>query len=218
LKRKVYSVAFLTVAVVGLICSALSGSVLDKGPDNQTHSIVRAQVSNPLLLTALFDNSTYAIGQIVTVNGTLTYNGGSVANVAVAVSVFDPLGTVVFVKSATTGKDGNYSLQFRPPIPPTWLPGLYNCSASAAVGENKVASNISSCIFFTALDFNHDGLVDFNDVTYFVDSYLSYYQSGIANPACDLNHDGKIDFQDVTMFVNGYNAYLSSLTMWQRLS
>ncbi len=61
---------------------------------------------------------------------------------------------------------------------------------------------------FSQVDFYHNGLVGFNDVVYFVDGYIQYYQNGTVNPSCDLNHDGKIDFQDIVIFLNDYNSTL----------
>ena len=60
-------------------------------------------------------------------------------------------------------------------------------------------------------DFNHDGKVDFTDITYFVDAYISYNHGKSFDTACDLNQDQKMDFSDVTLLVSAYIAYSQSL-------
>lgn len=81
-------------------------------------------------------------------------------------------------------------------------------------GSNSWVPNVAGQIFIdgyvsptsnpAAIDFNHDGKVDIEDVTYFVDAYIHFHQNGTLDPTCDLNHDGKIDSSDITTFVSVY--------------
>lgn len=56
------------------------------------------------------------------------------------------------------------------------------------------------------VDFYHTGTVNFQDIIYFVDAYIQYYETGYLNPACDLNHDGTLNFLDLELFVQDYIA------------
>jgi len=64
-------------------------------------------------------------------------------------------------------------------------------------------------LYFSNIDFNHDGKIDLNDLVYFVNAYINFNQRGILDPVCDLNHDGRIDFSDLVIFVTDWIAYYS---------
>ena len=65
--------------------------------------------------------------------------------------------------------------------------------------------------FSSPIDFYHTGIINFQNIIYFVTAYISYYQTGMLDPACDLNHDGTLNFQDIQLFVQDYIAYGESV-------
>lgn len=93
----------------------------------------------------------------------------------------------------------------------------YNFTGGQYVGLTTANTETTSIIAIAtettpcAIDFNHDGKVDFRDIVYLVDAYIAFNQYGTYNSACDLNHDGKIDFNDVTLFINAYVAYAQQM-------
>jgi len=57
-----------------------------------------------------------------------------------------------------------------------------------------------------------DGVVDFNDLVYFANYWIAYYETGQLNPYLDISGsgglpDGKIDFHDLVAFANHWIAY-----------
>ena len=54
------------------------------------------------------------------------------------------------------------------------------------------------------------GVVNFNDITYFVAAYINYNVNHIYNPYADQNADGAINFNDISLFVGNYIAYYTS--------
>ena len=54
------------------------------------------------------------------------------------------------------------------------------------------------------------GVVNFNDITYFVTAYIAYYNQHTYNPYADLNADGSINFNDITAFVSTYISYYAT--------
>jgi hypothetical protein len=54
------------------------------------------------------------------------------------------------------------------------------------------------------------GVVNFNDITYFVTAYIAYYSQHIYNPYADLDANGQINFNDITAFVSTYIAYYAT--------
>ena len=62
---------------------------------------------------------------------------------------------------------------------------------------------------YDPIDFYDNGVINFNNVIYFVNAYISYYEYGTLNSACDLNHDGTLNFLDIELFVQYYVTYAS---------
>ena len=62
-------------------------------------------------------------------------------------------------------------------------------------------------------DLNKDGVVDFKDLVYFVNGYISYWSTFTIKPeykVCDLNNDGRIDIIDLVIFASDYIMYQES--------
>ena len=51
------------------------------------------------------------------------------------------------------------------------------------------------------------GVVNFNDIVYFVGAYINYYTNHVYNPYADLKATGVINFNDIVAFVGNYIAY-----------
>ncbi len=54
------------------------------------------------------------------------------------------------------------------------------------------------------------GVVNFNDITYFVAAYINYNVNHIYNPYADQDANGVINFNDISLFVGNYIAYYTS--------
>ncbi len=54
------------------------------------------------------------------------------------------------------------------------------------------------------------GVVNFNDITYFVAAYIDYNVNHVYNPYADQNADGAINFNDISLFVGNYIAYYTT--------
>ncbi|MCW4005178.1 MAG: substrate-binding domain-containing protein [Candidatus Bathyarchaeota archaeon] len=54
-----------------------------------------------------------------------------------------------------------------------------------------------------------DGAVDFEDIIYFVQSYLRFYSDNELNPYANMNADATVDFNDILLFIQSYIAYYS---------
>ncbi len=54
------------------------------------------------------------------------------------------------------------------------------------------------------------GVVNFNDITYFVAAYINYNVNHVYNPYADQDANGVINFNDISLFVGNYIAYYSS--------
>jgi hypothetical protein len=109
--------------------------------------------------------------------------------------------------SNSSGSPGSYAtafkLQARAPI------GTYNIFATL-LSNGLIASNIASFQVKQPGDFNGDGIVDFNDLIGFANSWIAYYNTQALTTAADLNKDGKIDFNDLILFANAWITYYSA--------
>jgi hypothetical protein len=54
------------------------------------------------------------------------------------------------------------------------------------------------------------GVVNFNDITYFVGAYINYQVNHIYNPYADMDANGVINFNDIALFVGNYIAYYTT--------
>jgi hypothetical protein len=72
--------------------------------------------------------------------------------------------------------------------------------------NNNPSSNTTNLTISPVDDFLHTGVVNFKDVVFFADAYITANSGGPVNPECDLNHDGKLNFLDLELFVQAYTA------------
>lgn len=82
-------------------------------------------------------------------------------------------------------------------------PAGWVVTSTATQTASNNTSEFSQCATITAecqVDFDHDGSLDFFDVSIFLNSYNAM------NPIADLNNDGDFDFFDISLFLNAYNA------------
>jgi len=56
-------------------------------------------------------------------------------------------------------------------------------------------------------DFDDDGDVDYDDITYFIPAYIVFWSGGGKDPKCDLDKDCDIDYEDIVLFVTAYITY-----------
>ena len=54
------------------------------------------------------------------------------------------------------------------------------------------------------------GVVNFNDITYFVGAYINYQVNHIYDPYADEDANGVINFNDIALFVGNYIAYYTT--------
>jgi hypothetical protein len=103
------------------------------------------------------------------------------------------------------GNNGNYMLSFK--LPPTATVGTSTVYARSTY--NGLTSTLASTFFQVNQlgDFTGDGIVNFNDIIMFVDSYIHYNSGQAWIPATDFSNDNKVDFNDIIAFVDAYIAY-----------
>lgn len=66
---------------------------------------------------------------------------------------------------------------------------------------------------YLASDLNKDGVVDFQDLVYFVSGYINYYEIFVISPeykVCDFNSDSQVNIVDLVFFAQGYIEYQQS--------
>jgi len=88
---------------------------------------------------------------------------------------------------------------------------LFDCVILNATRPGDFAGFISNATNQNQTQLLPDGIVNFEDVTYFVDSYIKYLTQGKLNPYGDMTANGVIDFDDVTAFVAAYIDYYKAL-------
>jgi hypothetical protein len=107
--------------------------------------------------------------------------------------------------STSTGSHGTYSLGYV--VPPK--------ADTSVVYNVRVSSLYDGCLglsdtFFGVYqpgDFNDDNVMNFNDINWFVNSYIRYFVDGVLDEEADFNNDGLMNFLDINSFVNSYIVY-----------
>ena len=108
--------------------------------------------------------------------------------------------TGVFNATTTTVTAGASSVQYQ-----DTQPGNVTITASySGDGTNSPSTKSITLPIYALVDFNHDGIVNFSDIVFFVQAYINFNQNGILNTSCDLNNDGVLNFNDVTLFIAAY--------------
>jgi hypothetical protein len=110
--------------------------------------------------------------------------------------------------STSSGNQGTYALSFK----------LAN---RATVGQDTIyvisrvngltTSNMASFAVKQPGDANGDGILDFNDLVLFANSWIAYYEGQPWNPIFDFNKDSKLDFEDLVTFANIWIIYYTEV-------
>jgi hypothetical protein len=108
--------------------------------------------------------------------------------------------------STSSGSQGSYSLSFR--LGPRALLGQNDVYISA-YSNGILASNLVS-FYVNQLDFTGDNALDFNDLLFFSNNWVAYYNSQPWNHMVDINSDGDINFNDLLLFSNAWVLYYSA--------
>jgi hypothetical protein len=112
--------------------------------------------------------------------------------------------------ATVTGKQqGSYSFMFRLPAKGA-TDSNFNVVASCSYLGSEVSKNAS--FKGTFADFNNDGQVDYNDVLFFVSSYIKYNQNNpLFTPQCDFDRDGALTYKDAVQLVSCYIVYVRNM-------
>jgi hypothetical protein len=110
--------------------------------------------------------------------------------------------------STSSGNQGTYELSFK-------LPN------KATIGQDTIyvtsrfnglsTSNMASFTVKQPGDANEDGVLDFNDLVLFANSWIAYYEDRPWNQIFDFNKDSKLDFNDLVEFANAWIIYYSEV-------
>ncbi|MEM3547105.1 MAG: hypothetical protein QXU47_07080 [Candidatus Bathyarchaeia archaeon] len=100
-----------------------------------------------ITVTVTTDKSSYLLGQVVTISGTVKEDNVAKANVYVNVEVRDPAGTLRFADVVKTGTDGSYTTSFR--LAETLPTGTYTVKAVYGGVSKTTSFTASSAPTFT---------------------------------------------------------------------
>jgi len=132
-------------------------------------------------------------------------------------------GTPPTTYTVNTGPTNYFNMTFRMPKDPNNLlggangvTGTYTIYSTAdyttTSGVSTFGNQTTTFQYLLLGDVKNLGILNFNDVTYFVTLYIAYFETGnyAESEAIDFTHTGTINFNDVTTFVEYYILYWSS--------
>jgi hypothetical protein len=184
LAKKIISILIATTLIISIfvIFSGINGTVKAATPTTLaiTATATSTCTNSPIRITATL------IGGVSPAGSTITWQTSS--------------GTGTFSGTTPTGASSKTTY-----VDTTG--GSVTITASYAGDTDNGASSNTMTITAYNLDFNHDGPVNFNDILYFVQAYISYQTSGTYNASCDFNNDHVINFNDILLFVGIYDSY-----------
>jgi hypothetical protein len=109
--------------------------------------------------------------------------------------------------STSSGSQGSYALSFT--LGPRAQLGLDTVFVSSKV-NGIVASNIAVFSINQLGDFNGDKALNFNDIIFFANNWIAYYNNQQWSQAIDFNQDNLVNFRDIITFANAWIFYYSA--------
>ena len=168
---------------------------------------VQSSLSSVTITNIALPQSTVESGFVLPINVTVQNNGNvsETANVKLFANSTSIFNGTLSVNSSASGILNCLVNTESLPI------GNYTINVSVtALGEPNVTPSTMSAgtVGVTYVgDLNGDFKVDCTDFFIFMDYYISYWNTGYANPAVDFGHDGKIDSGDALIFTAAYINY-----------
>ena len=173
--------------------------------------------SPALSITVATDNSSYTVGESVSVYEKLTSDDSPVQDGLVALEVDKPSGSSLLFRTLQTGT---------PPTPAEvniteviTLDASYQPKDSFNIGDSGIAKIVVKNIYPPILgDINRDGYVNVLDLGYMSDAWLSAEGEPNYNPFADLDQDGYINIVDLGIFSDYWLDYAPVLRVWLTLA
>ena len=155
-----------------------------------------------LALTVKTQNGTYKPGQVVTIFGSLTYDGSPVNNSLVAIEVQDPEQVPIAVRVLETDSQGNYRMTLKLNVGSKI--GTYNVYAAASYEGIKATAYTSFKLETLSTDIDGNGVVNIVDISLVARAWGSTSGSPRWDPRCDIDGNGVVNIIDIALVAKDY--------------
>jgi hypothetical protein len=106
-----------------------------------------------------------------------------------------------------TGNQGQYTLSFKVQ-PKADTIGTYRVYVSSLHSGFQAFSSTTFTVYQPG-DFNGDLIVNYVDISSFVDAYIDYWSGDPFDSKADFDNNEKVDYRDISAFVDAYITYWS---------